>query len=81
MAVSEFSDRKAVVVQWDAGDYEGPVTLKLTNPESGDVSSTELSSNAGYAAVTYPLDYSGETDVQVCDADGNVLDEGSVSVS
>lgn len=80
MAVEVFSERKAVVLSWIAGEYTGPVSLHLTNPDTGEVSSTELVTNPGYAAVTYPADYSGTTDVTVIDDSGNVLDEGSITV-
>lgn len=80
MAVEVFSERKAVVVSWDQGEYDGPVSLSLTNPESGDVSSTELVANPGYAAVTYPAEYSGSTDVVVHDDEGNELDSGTITV-
>ena len=41
------------------------------------MSESKFESNPGYGPVTFPLDYSGTYDVQVLDADGNVLDEGS----
>jgi hypothetical protein len=75
MAVEVYKDRKAVVLQWNAGDYEGPVTIETSGGD--DVSSTNLVSNAGYAAVTFPSEYSGTFSASVKDADGNVLDEGS----
>jgi hypothetical protein len=77
--VSEYKDRKAVVLQWDAGDYDGPVSIHLSSTD--DVSSTELVSNPGFAAVTYPLDHVGGSKVEVFDQDGNLLDEGEISVS
>lgn len=77
--VSEYKDRKAVVLQWDAGDYDGPVKLVLTS--TNDISSTELVSNPGYAAVTYPLEHKGGSKVEVFDDAGNLLDEGEISVS
>lgn len=79
MAVEIYSDRKAVVLKWDEGDYEGPVTVRCEG-ENGDVSETKLEQNAGYAAVTFPSDYSGGGSVTVLDSEGNVLDEGTYSV-
>lgn len=73
------SQRKAVVVEYDTGDYEGPVTLKTSSGD--DVSSTNLDSNAGYAALTYPTDHTGTTHVVVETADGDVLDEFDIEVS
>lgn len=78
MAVSEYKERKALVVQWDKGSYEGPVRLILNS--TNDISETVFNSNTGFGAITYPLDYSGGTKVEVFDNDGNVLDEGEVNV-
>lgn len=77
-----YKERKAVVLQWDAGDYEGPVTIETANAaDLSDVSSTELVSNPGFAAVSFPLDHAGGFQARVLDADGNVIDEGEVDVS
>jgi hypothetical protein len=82
MAVTVFKERKALVLQWDAGEYEGPVEIVTVNAEDGDdVSSTNLTSNAGYAAVSFPLDHTGGFHAAIKDVDGNVLDEGDVEVS
>ena len=82
MTVTVFKERKALVLQWDAGEYEGPVEIVTVNADDGDdVSSTNLVSNAGYAAVSFPLEHSGSFHAAVRDADGNVLDEGDVEVS
>lgn len=78
MAVGVYKERKALVLSWDPGSYVGPVTIKTESAD--DVSSTELKSNAGYAAVSFPLEYAGDFNATVYDDDGNVLDEGSVSV-
>ena len=78
MGVQVYKERKALVLQWDAGDYEGPVTIKTESAD--DVSSTELVSNPGYASVSFPLEYAGDFHATVSDAEGNVLDEGDVSV-
>jgi hypothetical protein len=78
MAVEAYKDRKAVVLQWEAGDYDGPVTIRT---ESGsDVSETNLVSNAGFGAVTFPLEHSGSFNASIVDSDGNVIDEGHVEV-
>ena len=78
MAVEVFKERKALVLQWEQGDYEGPVTIRTESED--DVSSTELVSNAGYAAVSFPLEYAGAFHASVLDDEGNVIDEGDVSV-
>lgn len=75
--VEVFKERKALVLKWDAGSYVGPVTIETVNmADLSDFSSTALVSNPGYAAVSFPLNYTGSFNVKVRDADGNVLDEG-----
>jgi hypothetical protein len=75
--VEVFKERKALVLQWDTGEYEGPVTIETVNmADLSDFSSTALVSNPGFAAVSFPLEYTGSFNVRVLDVDGNVLDEG-----
>ena len=77
-----YKERKAVVLEWDAGDYEGPVTIETANAaDLSDISSTELVSNPGFAAVSFPLEHVGAFQARVLDADGNVIDEGEVDVA
>lgn len=81
MSVEVYKDRKAVVLQWEAGDYEGPVTIETANvADLSDVSSTELVANPGFAAVSFPLDYEGEFNVSVRQAGGPEIDSGTVAV-
>lgn len=72
------SQRKAVVVEWDTGDYEGPVKVKTSSGD--DVSGTNLDSNQGFVALTFPVDHTGTTHVVVEDSEGNVLDEFDIEV-
>lgn len=75
--VEVFKERKALVLQWDAGEYEGPVTIETANmADLSDISSTNLVSNPGYAAVSFPLEHTGSFNARVLDVDGNVIDEG-----
>jgi len=75
-----YKDRQAVVVFWEKGDYEGPVQIQTSNvADLSDVSGTNLDSNQGYAALTYPLDYTGATHVVVKGGD-EVLDEFDIEV-
>lgn len=75
-----YKDRKAVVVFWDTGDYEGPVEISTSNlADLSDISGTNLDSNQGYAALTYPLDYVGGTHVVVTGG-GETLDEFDIDV-
>lgn len=75
-----YKDRKAVVVFWDKGDYEGPVSITTTNSgDLSDISGTNLDTNQGYAALTYPLDYTGGSHVVVKGGD-QTLDEFDIDV-
>lgn len=78
MAVRVFKERKALVLQWDAGEYDGPVTIR--NESDDDVSETKLEANPGYAAVTFPLEYSGSFHATVQDITGKTIDEGDITV-
>jgi len=73
-------DRHIVKVTWDKGIVTGEVVqLFCVNPENGDVSNSGLSRNDGEGAVSYPLGYSGTTEITVYDNDGNA-DFGLVTV-
>ena len=76
-----YKERKAVVVGWDTGEYDGPVSIKTSNPgDAEDVSGTELVGNPGFAALTYPLDFVGASHVAVFTSDGSLLDEFEIQV-
>lgn len=79
MSVSLNTQRKGVSITWDAGDYDGDVTIVATG-EQGDVHNKAPVANSGEAGLFYPADFSGSSDVEVKDADGNVLDSGTISV-
>lgn len=72
-----YKERKAVVVFWEKGEYEGPVNIRTTADD--DVSGTNLATNQGYAALTYPLEHVGETHVQVYGGE-QLLDEFDIEV-
>ena len=73
------SQRKAVVIEWATGDYEGPVRIHTFSGD--DQSSTNLDSNQGFAALTFPLDYTGTCTVEVKTADGDDLDAFEIEVT
>jgi hypothetical protein len=80
--VQAYKERKALVLQWDANGYKGPVTIETTNSaDVSDISSTELVSNPGFAAVSFPLDYTGSFQVRVLDGEGNEIDNGELDVA
>jgi hypothetical protein len=80
------ADRLIVKVTWDKSIVTGEVVqLYCVNPENGDVSNSGLSRNDGEGAVSYPLGYTGTSEITVYDNDGNadvgiitVGDDGSV---
>lgn len=74
-------DRKAILVTWDPGDYEGEVALYFTNPsDSSDVSNTDARDNDGEAVATVPATFIGAILCEVRDSDGNVIDSGTLSI-
>jgi hypothetical protein len=78
MAVELFSEREAVVIKWEPGDYEGEVRIISSAPD-GDTSSTILESNAGFAALTFPVGELAPFHVEVQEKETGVLvDEGNV---
>lgn len=79
MAVSLNTQRKGVSITWDAGDYDGLVTIVATG-EEGDVHNKAPVPNSGEGGLFYPSDFSGSSEIEVKDADGNVLDSGAISV-
>jgi hypothetical protein len=84
MAVKIYKERKALVLQWDAGEYEGPILISTESEADADgestVSSTRIEQNVGYAPVTFPLEYAGKFKATVLDNENNVIDEGKVTV-
>ena len=78
MAVTLNSERKGVSILWDnTSDQE--VTVYATG-EGGDVHNKLPQTNNGEAGLFYPADFKGESTIEIRDADGNVLDEGVISV-
>ena len=78
MGVYLNSERKGVSLTWDnTGDQE--VTVYATG-EGGDVHNKLPQKNTGEAGVFYPVDFKGESTIEIRDADGNVVDEGVISV-
>ena len=78
MAVRLNTERKGVSILWDGAD-DSEVTVFATG-EQGDVHNKLPQPNSGEAGLFYPADFSGSSHVEIRDADGNVLDEGDISV-
>jgi hypothetical protein len=84
MAVTIYKERKALVLRWLPGEYEGPILINTESEADEDgqstVSSTRIEQNVGYAPVTFPLEYTGKFTATVVDNENNVIDEGKVTV-
>jgi hypothetical protein len=73
-------DRQIVGFTWDKEIVTGEIVqLYCVNPENGDISMSGYSKNDGEGYVTYPIGYSGSTEITVYDNDGNA-DFGLVTV-
>ncbi|MBA2741918.1 MAG: hypothetical protein H0U46_07895 [Actinobacteria bacterium] len=78
MAVRANTERKGVSILWDeTGDQE--VTVFATG-EGGDVHNKLPQKNNGESGLFYPADFSGSSHIEIRDGDGNVIDEGDISV-
>ena len=79
MPVQLNSQRKGVSLTWDEKDENQDVTVYATG-EGGDVHNKLPQKNTGEAGLFYPADFKGESTIEIRDADGNVVDEGVISV-
>lgn len=79
MGVYVNSERKGVSLIWDNTDPEQDVTVYAMG-EGGDVHNKLPQKNTGEAGVFYPGTFSGVSTIEIRDADGNVVDEGEISV-
>ena len=79
MAVKLNSERKGVSLVWDnTGDQE--VTVYASR-EGDPIEHNKLpQKNTGEAGVFFPGDFSGSAHIEIRDADGNVVDEGDITV-
>ena len=81
MAVKLNSTRKGVSIVWDVleGGENDEVTVYAVG-EDGDVHNKLPQKNTGEAGVFYPADFSGKSTIEIRDTEGNVLDDGEISV-
>ncbi len=81
MAVKQNTDRRGVSILWDVaeGDEGKEVTVYATG-EDGDVHNKAPQANTGEAGVFYPFAFSGSSNIEIRDADGNVLDSGTLNL-
>jgi hypothetical protein len=81
MTVTLNTQRKGVSILWDAnGDSSKQVTVFATG-EDGDVHNKAPVPNSGEAGLFYPTEFEGSSDIEIRDADGNVLDSGAIAVA
>jgi hypothetical protein len=71
-------DRKFVVISWDTGAVSGD-TVDIDTANGDDRSGKKGVKNDGTAVLTYPLDFTGSTDVTVRGSDGGE-DTGTITV-
>ena len=81
MTVEVNNDRVAYVLTYDADVVKGrKADLRCTNPNNmEDVSTRDGFDNDGNVVVTFPLDYSGETEVTISGSEGGE-DTGTIQV-
>jgi hypothetical protein len=80
MTVTLNTERKGVSILWDAnGDSAKEVTVYATGDDN-DVHNKLPQPNTGEAGLFYPANFSGSSMIEVRDADGNVLDSGSITL-
>lgn len=80
MTVEINTVRKAVEVAWDTGVVEGGrCSMRAENVETGGASTNASMPNDGFAVLTYPLDFKGETHITI-EGDEGGKDEGTVTI-
>jgi hypothetical protein len=79
MPVNINTQRDAVEVTWDP-TLSSSETVVLRCTSANDISVTGSRPNDGHSPVTYPKGYSGETRIEVLDAEGNVFDTGDIAI-
>jgi hypothetical protein len=72
--------RKAVEIAWDNTEVSGGMChIKAENAETGDASTKGPTPNDGFAVLTYPLDYVGESNITVTGDEGGT-DTGTIVI-
>ncbi len=73
--------RDGRVIRWDVTEgTEGTQVTVYATGEEGDVHNKLPQANNGVAGIFYPVGFSGSSDIEIRDADGNVLDSGTITV-
>jgi hypothetical protein len=80
MAVTIDSTRKAVNINWDIAAVDADrVDIHTRNPATGDLSERLDLPNDGAAVLTYPVDFTGTSQVIVVPAGTEVPESGEIS--
>jgi hypothetical protein len=80
MTVTLNTKRKGVSILWDANGSDAKEVTVYATGEDGDVHNKAPVPNSGDAGLFYPADFSGSSKIEVKDADGNVIDSGTITV-
>ena len=81
MTVVLNTTRKGVSLTWDVADADKDTEVTVyAEGEGGDVHNKVPQRNTGEAGVFYPGTFSGKSQIEIRDADGNVLDSGVITV-
>lgn len=80
MTVTLNTQRKGVSILWDSNGSDAKEVTVYATGEEGDVHNKAPVPNSGEAGLFYPFDFSGTSQIEIRDADGNVLDKGTISV-
>ena len=78
MGVRISNERQGVELEWDEVTDE-KVTVYAKGSD-GKWHNTNEMDNDGHALISYPADHKGESLIEVRDADGTVVDSGTISV-
>jgi len=77
--------REGVEIWWETGDYEGPVVIKATNAETGDVGIMKDSNDGNHFLTWPPGQYTDEITVYKDDGGDttptDVIAHGSITVN
>lgn len=72
--------RKAVEISWDNTEVSGGTChIKAENAETGDSSTKGPTANDGFAVLTYPMSYVGESNITVTGDEGGT-DTGTIFI-
>jgi hypothetical protein len=77
MEATKLVNRDVYGITYDGASGQGLANVRLENPETGDVSTTQTV-NDGAFTVTVASGYSGSCNVTVTDAGGHEVDSGEI---